>query len=65
MRDTRYAVVVEEDIKGFGAYVPDLLSCVAVGETKEKIMPLIQEAIGFHITDCAKTAAYSRAFFGH
>ena len=45
----RYAVVVEEGENSFGAYVPDLPGCAAVGETKEEVLQLIQEAIEFHI----------------
>jgi predicted RNase H-like HicB family nuclease len=45
----RYAVIIEEGKDSFGAYVPDLPGCVAVGETKEKVLQLIQEAIEFHI----------------
>jgi predicted RNase H-like HicB family nuclease len=45
----RYAVIVEEGETSFGAYVPDLPGCVAVGETKEEVLSLIQEAIEFHI----------------
>lgn len=45
----RYAVIVEEGENSFGAYVPDLPGCVAVGETKEEVLNLIQEAIEFHI----------------
>ncbi len=45
----RYAVIVEEGESSFGAYVPDLPGCVAVGETKEEVLRLIQEAIDFHL----------------
>jgi predicted RNase H-like HicB family nuclease len=45
----RYAVIVEAGANSFGAYVPDLPGCVAVGETKEEALKLIQEAIEFHL----------------
>lgn len=45
----RYAVIVEEGEDSFGAYVPDLPGCVAVGETREEVLRLIHEAIEFHI----------------
>ena len=45
----RYAVIIEEGENSFGAYVPDLPGCVAVAETKEEVLSLIQEAIDFHI----------------
>ncbi|MDT4897698.1 MAG: hypothetical protein QOH25_2775 [Acidobacteriota bacterium] len=45
----RYAVIIEEGENSFGAYVPDLPGCVAVGETREEVLKLIEEAIEFHI----------------
>jgi predicted RNase H-like HicB family nuclease len=45
----RYAVVIEKGETGFGAYVPDLPGCVAAGATRDEVVQLIQEAIGFHI----------------
>ena len=45
----RYVVIVEEGESSFGAHVPDLPGCVAVADTKEEVLELIQEAIEFHI----------------
>lgn len=45
----RYAVIIEEGENSFGAYVPDLPGCVAVGETREEVLKLIEEAIDFHL----------------
>ncbi|HXC75693.1 MAG TPA: type II toxin-antitoxin system HicB family antitoxin [Candidatus Acidoferrum sp.] len=44
-----YLVVVEHGATSFGAYVPDLPGCVAVGETREEVLKLIRQAIEFHI----------------
>jgi predicted RNase H-like HicB family nuclease len=44
-----YLVIVEQGESSFGAYVPDLPGCVAVGETKDEAMQLIREAIELHI----------------
>lgn len=44
-------VVIEEGETSFGAYVPDLPGCVAVGETEAEVRQLIQEAIEFHLED--------------
>ncbi len=44
-----YVVIVEPSETGFGAYVPDLPGCVAVGETREETLQLIREAIEFHL----------------
>ena len=45
----RYLVVVEKGPESFGAYVPDLPGCVAVGDSKEEVLTLIREAIEFHL----------------
>jgi len=45
----RYAVIVEEGKTSFGAYVPDLPGCVAVAETRDEVVRLIEEAIEFHV----------------
>jgi len=47
--DMRYAVIVEEGETSFGAYVPDLPGCVAVAETRNEVLRLIEEAIEFHV----------------
>ncbi|MHB1122223.1 MAG: type II toxin-antitoxin system HicB family antitoxin [Ramlibacter sp.] len=45
----RYVVVIEQGPTSVGAYVPDLPGCVAVGDTREEVTHLIQEAIEFHL----------------
>ncbi|MBA2376263.1 MAG: type II toxin-antitoxin system HicB family antitoxin [Actinomycetota bacterium] len=45
----RYMVIAERGEEGFGAYVPDLPGCVAVGESKDETLSLIREAIELHI----------------
>jgi predicted RNase H-like HicB family nuclease len=42
-------VVVERGETSWGAHVPDLPGCVAVGETREEVLRLVREAIEFHI----------------
>lgn len=44
-----YVVILERGDKSFGAYVPDLPGCVAVGKTKREVLRLIREAIEFHL----------------
>jgi predicted RNase H-like HicB family nuclease len=46
-----YLVVIERGPSSFGAYVPDLPGCVAVGESREEVETLIREAIEFHIEE--------------
>ena len=45
----QYLVVVEQGPASFGAYVPDLPGCVAVGETRAEVTKLIHETIEFHV----------------
>ena len=45
----RCAVIVEEGETSFGAYVPDLPGCVAVADTRDEVLRLIEEAIEFHV----------------
>ena len=44
-----YVVIVEQGESSFGAYVPDLPGCVAVGESRDEAMELVREAIEIHI----------------
>lgn len=45
----QYVVIFEKGENSYGAYVPDLPGCIAVGETLEEVKALIVEAIAFHI----------------
>ena len=45
----RYLVVIEKGKTNWGAHVPDLPGCIAVGESREEVIELITEAIDFHI----------------
>lgn len=44
-----YLVVIEKGESGYGAYVPDLPGCVAVGDTRRAVMKLIREGIALHL----------------
>ena len=46
----RYTVIIEKEAAtDWGAYVPDLPGCVAVGKTHEEVKELIQGAIELHL----------------
>lgn len=45
----QYLVIIEKENENYGAYVPDLPGCVAVGETQEEVSDLIKEAIEMHL----------------
>jgi predicted RNase H-like HicB family nuclease len=44
-----YTVVIEQGTSSYGASVPDLPGCIAVGETREETIALIREAIELHV----------------
>jgi predicted RNase H-like HicB family nuclease len=44
-----YLVVVEKGKTSFGAYVPDLPGCVAVGSSRRQVLKLITDGIRLHI----------------
>lgn len=50
----KYAVVIEEGPKSFGAYAPDLPGCGVAGETREEALELIGEAIRLHLQALAE-----------
>lgn len=46
----QYTVIIEkEPTTDWGAYVPDLPGCVAVGKTQEEVESSIREAIELHL----------------
>ena len=45
----RYLAVIERGETTWGAHVPDLPGCIAVGETRKEVVQLIREAIDLHI----------------
>jgi predicted RNase H-like HicB family nuclease len=49
MTKLEYMVVIERGPRSFGAYVPDLPGCVAVGETADEVLQEIRKAIAFHL----------------
>lgn len=51
----KYMIVIEKGETSYGAYVPDLPGCVAVGETEEEVRQLIQEAIELHLEDLSES----------
>ncbi len=44
-----YVIIREREPTSYGAFVPDLPGCVAVGETKGEARQLIREAIVLHV----------------
>jgi predicted RNase H-like HicB family nuclease len=45
----KYTVIIEKEDKSYGAYLPDIPGCVAVGETESEVISLLREALEMHI----------------
>ena len=45
----KYTVIIEEGPTSYGAYIPDLPGCVAVGSTREEVIDLIKAAAADHV----------------
>jgi predicted RNase H-like HicB family nuclease len=45
----KYLIILEPTSTGFSAYSPDLDGCVAAGSDREETIPLMREAIAFHL----------------
>ncbi len=44
-----YTVIFEKGPTSWGAYVPDLPGVISVGDSRDEVQQLIQEAIAFHL----------------
>jgi hypothetical protein len=56
----RYAVIVEEGVTSFGAYVPHLPGCIAVAETKDAVLrDLSNRKLNLTSSACAWTTNQS------
>ena len=49
MDTRRYAVIIEHGPTSFGAHVPDLPGCVAVGSSVAEVKESIRKAIDAHL----------------
>ena len=45
----KYTVILEKGESSYGAFVPDLPGCIAVGEDREQTLCLLKEAVVFHV----------------
>ena len=50
----RYLVIIEKAEANYGAYIPDLPGCVAIGDTVDEVTQQIHEAARFHIEGMLK-----------
>ena len=44
-----YTVIFEKGPTSWGAYVPDLPGVISVGDSRDEVQRLIQDAIEFHL----------------
>lgn len=45
----RFLVLIEKGEDSYGAYSPDVPGCIAVGDSEEEVMQLMQEALKGHL----------------
>ena len=45
----KYSVFLEKGASSYGAFVPDIPGCIAVGKSRNEVLILIKEAIEFHL----------------
>ncbi|MBL4585601.1 MAG: type II toxin-antitoxin system HicB family antitoxin [Flavobacteriales bacterium] len=45
----KYLIIIEKTETGFGAYVPDLIGCIATGNSRTTVEKNIYEAVVFHV----------------
>jgi len=53
----RYLVVVERGETSWGAHVPDLPGCVAIADSKSKVIKLIREAVDLHLKELKRAGS--------
>jgi predicted RNase H-like HicB family nuclease len=51
MKKFRFSVIIERDKDGYFAFVPDLQGCYSQGDSYEKVLDNIRDAIRLHIED--------------
>jgi predicted RNase H-like HicB family nuclease len=47
----RFSVVIEKDSEGYFAFCPELQGCYTQGDTYEKVLENVKDAIRLHIED--------------
>ena len=51
MKNYRFSVVIERDEEAHFAFCPELQGCYSQGETYEKVLENIKDAIRLHVED--------------
>ena len=50
----QYLVIIEQGEHNFSAYSPDILGCVATGDTIEETLERMRDALYWHLEDLAE-----------
>lgn len=45
----RFLVLIEKGEESYGAYSPDVPGCIAVGDSEEEVLQLMQDALQGHL----------------
>ena len=45
----RFLIIIEQGIRNYSAYAPDLPGCIAAGKTLDEVKANMSEAIAMHI----------------
>lgn len=56
----KYTIIIEEGNNSFGAYVPELPGCAAVGESEEEALRMIRESIEMHLSAMKEEGAATK-----
>lgn len=51
MKNYRFSIVIEKDEKGFFVFCPELQGCYTQGDTYEKALENIKDAVKLHLED--------------
>jgi len=47
----KYLIVLEKSDTGFSAYSPDVMGCIATGETLEETTQMMRSSLALHLAD--------------
>jgi len=50
----KYLVIIEETPDGYGAWLPDLPGCIALGKSLQQVLALMEETIDLHLRAMAR-----------
>ncbi|MBU1160137.1 type II toxin-antitoxin system HicB family antitoxin [Patescibacteria group bacterium] len=51
MKQYNFSIIIEQDENGYFAFCPELQGCYVQGQTYEKVVENIKDAISLHVED--------------